>query len=58
MITRKTTPMSFDERIKRLNLVIRGWVNYFKPASIQQKLKKLDELKRSENREHQKIAIM
>lgn len=42
-ITRKTTPMSFDERISRLNLVIRGWVNYFKPASIGQKLKKLDE---------------
>lgn len=43
LITRKTTPMSFDERIERLNLVIRGWVNYFKPASIQLKLKKLDE---------------
>ncbi|SFU54367.1 Group II intron, maturase-specific domain, partial [Pustulibacterium marinum] len=42
-LTKKTLPMSFDERIGRLNLLIRGWVNYFKPASIQGKLKKLDE---------------
>lgn len=42
-LTKKTLPMSFDERIGRLNLLIRGWVNYFKPASIKGKLKKLDE---------------
>lgn len=42
-ITRKTTPMSFDERITRLNWLLRGWLNYFKLASIQGKLKKLDE---------------
>jgi group II intron reverse transcriptase/maturase len=42
-LTRKTIPMSFDERIKRLNWLIRGWVNYFKLGSIQVKLKKLDE---------------
>ena len=42
-LTRKTIPMSFDERISRLNLCIRGWINYFKPASIYGKLKKLDE---------------
>jgi len=42
-ITRKTIPMSFDERIRRLNWLIRGWINYFKHASIQGKLKKLDE---------------
>jgi len=34
--------MSFDERIEKLNLTIRGWVEYFKYASIQQKLIKLD----------------
>ena len=32
-ITRKTIPASFDERIKRLNRVLRGWVNYFPDAS-------------------------
>ena len=42
-ITRKTIPASFDERIERLNKVIRGWVNYFKLGSLQVKLKKLDE---------------
>ena len=42
-ITRKTIPASFDERIRRINLLIRGWINYFKKASIHQKLKKLDE---------------
>ena len=42
-LTRKTIPMSFDERIHRTNLLLRGWVNYFKKASIHQKLKKLDE---------------
>lgn len=41
-ITRKTTPMSFDERIDKLNSTIRGWMEYFKYASIQQKLLKLD----------------
>jgi len=42
-LSRKTIPASFDERITNLNLLIRGWVNYFKIASVQQKLKKLDE---------------
>lgn len=42
-LTKKTTPMSFDERIQRINWLIRGWINYFKLASIQAKLKKLEE---------------
>ena len=42
-LTKKTTPMSFDERIQRINRLIRGWINYFKLASIQAKLKKLEE---------------
>ena len=41
-ITRKTRPMSFDERITKLNQVTRGWLNYFKYASINQKLAELD----------------
>jgi RNA-directed DNA polymerase len=41
-ITRKTTPMSFDERIGKLNEVQRGWVNAFRMASIQNKLNELD----------------
>lgn len=42
-LTRKTIPASFDERIREIKLLIRGWINYFKLASIQQKLKSLDE---------------
>jgi len=41
-ITRKTTPMSFDERIEKLGEVQRGWVNAFRMASIHGKLKELD----------------
>ena len=41
-LTRKTTPMSFDERIEKLNSTIRGWMEYFKYASIRHKLIKLD----------------
>jgi len=41
-ITRKTTPMSFDERIHKLNEVQRGWVNNFRMASIYNKLVDLD----------------
>ena len=41
-ITRKTAPKSFDERIRKLKEVQRGWVNYFRMASIHGKLKDLD----------------
>lgn len=41
-ITRKTTPISFDERIQRVNWLLRGWVNYFKYANLQAKLVQLD----------------
>jgi len=41
-LTRKTTPMSFDERIEKVNEVQRGWVNNFRMASIQNKLNELD----------------
>jgi len=41
-ITRKTTPCSFDERISRINEVQRGWLEYYRMASILGKLKDLD----------------
>ena len=41
-ITRKTTPMSFEERIQKLKEVQRGWVNAFRMASILNKLEDLD----------------
>lgn len=41
-ITRKTTPASFDERLSKLKEVQRGWLQYFRMASIQGKLKDVD----------------
>jgi hypothetical protein len=41
-ITRKTKPMSFDQRMHKLKEVHRGWINYFKFASILNKLNELD----------------
>ena len=41
-VTRKTTQMSFDERIQKLNEIQRGWLNYFRMASIQGKLLDVD----------------
>ena len=41
-ITRKTTPSSVVQRIAQLKEVGRGWVNYFRMASIHGKLKDLD----------------
>jgi len=42
IITRKTTPMTFDQRIQKLKEITQGWLNYFRMASIQGKLKELD----------------
>lgn len=42
-ITKKTKPYSFEERLRRLEEVWRGWVNNYRLASIQAKLKALDE---------------
>jgi len=41
-ITRKTVPMSLQERFQKLKEVQRGWVNYYRMASIHRKLKDID----------------
>lgn len=41
-ITRKTIPMSFDERMTRLRRLVRGWINYFKLGGIGSRLKQID----------------
>jgi group II intron reverse transcriptase/maturase len=41
-ITKKTAPSTFNERIAKLKEVYRGWINYFRMASMQSKLKELD----------------
>ena len=41
-VTRKTIPMSFDERIQRLTMIQRGWINNYRMANIYVKLSELD----------------
>ena len=41
-ITQKTAPLTFDQRIAQLKTVHRGWINYFRMASMQSKIKDLD----------------
>ncbi len=41
-ITRKTSQLSFEERITKLNEVQRGWLNYYRMASITGKLGTMD----------------
>ena len=41
-ITHKTSPMSFDERIQKLKLLQRGWLNYFRMANMISKLQRID----------------
>lgn len=41
-VTRKTTPYAFDERIQRINEIQRGWLGYYRMASIQGKLRAID----------------
>jgi group II intron reverse transcriptase/maturase len=43
LITKKTKPYSFEERLEKLAEVWRGWVNNYRLASITAKLKSLDE---------------
>jgi RNA-directed DNA polymerase len=40
--TRKTIPMTFNERIQKIKEIHRGWINNFRLANIQGKLIELD----------------
>lgn len=40
--TRKTSPMTFEERIQKLKEIGQGWINYFRMASLSGKLKEMD----------------
>jgi group II intron reverse transcriptase/maturase len=41
-VTRKTSPKTFDEMIKELTLLTRGWINYFKLSNMWAKLRDLE----------------
>jgi hypothetical protein len=42
-LSKKTMPYSLEERLQKLKEVYHGWVNNFRLANIQLKIKKLDE---------------
>ena len=42
-LTNRSWPVSMDERIQRLNWVIRGWINYFRIGRMKQNMKRIDE---------------
>jgi hypothetical protein len=69
--TRKTTPMTFDERIEKIKAIQRGWINNFRLANMQGKLTELDgwlrnrlryciwsRLRREKKRERKRINLM
>jgi RNA-directed DNA polymerase len=41
-LTRKTSPIPFEERIQRLNSLMYGWLGYFHLGKIWGKLRSLD----------------
>ena len=49
-LTKRSWSISLDERIRQLQYVIRGWVNYFKLGDMMKVLKRLDEKLRSRMR--------
>ncbi len=42
-ITNRNVSMNFEYRIKKLNEILVGWVNYYKLADMKNRLKELDE---------------
>lgn len=42
-ITKRKWSISLDERIKKINYLIRGWVNYFRIANMKNKITEIDE---------------
>ena len=41
-LTNRSWPISMDERIKKLNEVIRGWINYFRIGKMKNQLIRID----------------
>lgn len=46
-LTKRSWSISLDERLKRINWVIRGWVNYFRIAKMKGHMTRIDERLRS-----------
>lgn len=42
-LTDRSWSLSLDDRIKKINYVVRGWVNYFRIANMKSKITEIDE---------------
>lgn len=42
-LTNRSWSISLDERIKKINYVVRGWINYFRIANMKNKISEIDE---------------
>lgn len=42
-LTKRSWSISLDERIEKINYLIRGWVNYFRIANMKNKITEIDE---------------
>ena len=42
-LTKRSWNISLDERIKKINYLVRGWVNYFRIANMKNKIAEIDE---------------
>ena len=42
-LTNRSWSVSMDDRIEKLNQVIRGWINYYRMGNMKQALKRIDE---------------
>jgi len=47
LMTKSSEPIKEEIRLKKLDAVIRGWVNYFKIAKVKSKKQELDEMIRT-----------
>ena len=42
-ITKRSWSISLDDRIKQINYLVKGWVNYFRIANMKSKIQEIDE---------------
>lgn len=49
-LTKRSWSISITERIRRLNWVIRGWINYFRMGRMKTHMKRIDERLRTRMR--------
>ena len=49
-LTKRSWSISLDDRIKKINYLVRGWINYFRIANMKRKIMEIDERLRTRMR--------